>query len=347
MYLLALHSLAADHGLTLSLFNNTALAGRPASTSVVPTPNYTHVSGDAPFSALMTGTLSVQRGFTYNFTCDFGGAVLGYVHIDGHLVCQTGANGPHKPAPASVISVAFDTPLPVLSATEWPVRFAVVHNGSASKPLSVGMSISRDSTAGLSTASAGWLEVALSPALPKVEVQRDELQAGLATGWAPWYDMSYTKLVRLPEGSALALMLCDGAGGNGSARCVQEVPAGHRGSNPRRAKSSVGGASMRGNRYSGGVTCVWCAVRVQARMDWGPRGQADVVMRVRLFMAPRTPGPAGHRWRCCSRIHIPHRDSRWRSTRARWTSAPRHSSWLGIGARAATTAASSRGVPLR
>ena len=42
-----------EAGLTLSLFNNTALAGRPAFRGLVPTPNYTHATGGASFSALI------------------------------------------------------------------------------------------------------------------------------------------------------------------------------------------------------------------------------------------------------------------------------------------------------
>ena len=151
-----------EAGLTLSLFNNTALAGSPAFTGLVPTPNYTHAAVDAPFSALLSGTLRVERGYTYSFECDFGGAVLGYVHIDGHLVCQTGANRPHPPAPASVISTAYDSPLPVLSSTSWPVRFAIVHNGTSrplwTEPLTFGMVVTRNCTgrsgAGTSAAAA-------------------------------------------------------------------------------------------------------------------------------------------------------------------------------------------------
>jgi len=215
-------------GLTLSLFNNTALTGSPAFRGLVPTPNYTHAAGGAPFSALISGTLQVERGYTYAFECDFGGAVLGYVHIDGHLVCQTGANRPHPPAPASVISTAYDSPLPVLSATAWPMRFAIVHNGTSSRalaptePLTFGMAMTRNRTgrSGAGTAAAaaaaaagearlelvrdgdgdrgrdrerdgvGWLEAALSPLLPEPEVQRDALQEGLTRGWGMWYEMA-------------------------------------------------------------------------------------------------------------------------------------------------------------
>ena len=42
-----------EAGLTLSLFNNTALAGRPSFSGLVPTPNYTHATGGASFSALI------------------------------------------------------------------------------------------------------------------------------------------------------------------------------------------------------------------------------------------------------------------------------------------------------
>ena len=52
--------------------------------------------------------------------------------------------------------------------------------------------------------------------------------------------MSYTRLVRLPEGSTLALMLCDsGASGADAPRCLEE-----------------------------------------ARADWGPAGQGDVAIRL-------------------------------------------------------------------
>ena len=42
-----------EAGLTLSLFNNTALAGSPTFSGLVHKPNYTHAAGGAPFSALI------------------------------------------------------------------------------------------------------------------------------------------------------------------------------------------------------------------------------------------------------------------------------------------------------
>ena len=102
-------SMMGATGLALTIFNNTALFGPPLATSTVATPLATF-SGLSPFSATLVGTLSVERGFRYNFTCHFGDAVLGYAHIDGHLVCQTGINGPRPPTPPSVRSSRYDTP---------------------------------------------------------------------------------------------------------------------------------------------------------------------------------------------------------------------------------------------
>lgn len=48
-----------------------------------------------------------------------------------------------------------------------------------------------------------------APDLPPTEKQRNTMQAGLAEGWGLWYQMSFMKHIRLPEGQALTLHLCD------------------------------------------------------------------------------------------------------------------------------------------
>ena len=253
-------SMMGATGLALTIFNNTALFGPPLATSTVATPLATF-SGLSPFSATLVGTLSVERGFRYNFTCHFGDAVLGYAHIDGHLVCQTGINGPRPPTPPSVRSSRYDTPLPVLTSTEWPVRFSLVHNGTGSADAVVfGMDIAREAdaeSAAQGTAPQGdvpqsgmppaWLHDALSPTLPAVEVQRDEMQSRLASGWGLWYDMSFTKLVRLPEGSTISLVLCEPSQGDGGA---DDMP---------------------------NATVASCAT--ETRTDWAPAGAPDVTLR--------------------------------------------------------------------
>ena len=261
----SLLSVVNTHGLTLTSFDNTAFSGAGVS-SLVAEPFAAH-NGRQPFSARLTGILAVERGYLYNFSCSFGEAVLGYVHIDGHLVCQVGVNGPHKPTPSSVRSTFYDNPLPVLSSTAWPLRLAIVHNGSASVPkLAFGVNITRvrangDGAGSVATPTdhPSWLAGALSPDLPPEERQRDALQDKLASGWGPWYDMSFTRLVRLPEGSALDLILCEPnstATANTTAVCM---PA-------------------------------------EARVDWGPSGGAELRPGahaydrsfVQLFVSTRT-----------------------------------------------------------
>ena len=183
-----------QRGLALTVFNSTAVAGTILRSETVALPNVTHDSR-RPFSATLTGTISVERDYLYNFSCFFGDAVLGYVHIDGHLVCQKGTNGAHGPTPPSVRSTEYDNPLPVLSSTAWPIRLVVVgqpHGSTSRATDSFGVRITRTLERGGRPAGGGegggkveawlrggtprkeaWLEGALSPALPKEEAQRD------------------------------------------------------------------------------------------------------------------------------------------------------------------------------
>ena len=233
-------ALASSAGLTLRIYNNTAASGVPMQTRIVSAAHASH-AGNMPFSALMTGSLAVTRGLLYNFSCAFGGAVLGYVHIDGHLVCQTGVNHAHNPAGRDVRSTTYDMPLRALSKTVWPVRFTLVHNGSLAEEISFGVDILRYYSGGNADPAPDDNETgawhvdeqaqSLSPQLPAVERQRDALQASIAQGWAPWYDMSFTRLVRLPEGSTLTFALCEAStamnasaiGDTTNARCATEM----------------------------------------------------------------------------------------------------------------------------
>ena len=104
------------NGLTLTIYKDTAGAGSPFSTSVLTNSSVSSLSPPSPslpFSASMSGTinlLSVNRGSELTFHCSFGGAVLGYLHIDDHLVCTTGVNS----RPGEVLSSSLDQPLTVL-----------------------------------------------------------------------------------------------------------------------------------------------------------------------------------------------------------------------------------------
>ena len=189
-------------GLTLTIFANTAGVAPAAATSVValgvgPVAVKPPTADAAPFSAELTGTLnlaaSVQphSGASLTFVCDFGDAVVGYLHIDDHLVCTTGINS----KAGSV--VVLDQPLAVLTRTALPVRMFVSYNTSSpaariSFNIAPGCTSTQPSTAGSHSAdphpqpcAVGWFT--LTSTLPANELQRSAMQTGLASGWGAWY----------------------------------------------------------------------------------------------------------------------------------------------------------------
>ena len=84
-FLPAVIGISSPAGLTLSIYNNTAAAGAPVSTSVVDTAAASFSEVQAPFSAELTGTLvadgassttAATATSTYTFDCDFSTATL-------------------------------------------------------------------------------------------------------------------------------------------------------------------------------------------------------------------------------------------------------------------------------
>ena len=105
-------------GLTLSIYENTAAAGSPASTSIIASPSTSiaQPTNTSRFSATITGEIVLAPsnptgGTTLTFDCDFGDAVVGYLHVDDHIVCTTGVNS----KPGQVLASTLDQPLMVLS----------------------------------------------------------------------------------------------------------------------------------------------------------------------------------------------------------------------------------------
>ena len=93
-------------GLTLKIYENLGLFGTPAATSVISAPEFEH-DGSAPFSAEMVGTLQFPKdGGVFRFDCNWTDATMGYVWVDGHMVCQDAHT--YKPGAGST-----DNPLPV------------------------------------------------------------------------------------------------------------------------------------------------------------------------------------------------------------------------------------------
>ena len=93
---------ALAHGqLTLNVYDNTALAGTPVSTTTIATLNFSLPIADpaapAPLSAEVLGTLSYPSGVApcfendrgcFVFRCAFPGASYAFLWVDDHLVCQ-------------------------------------------------------------------------------------------------------------------------------------------------------------------------------------------------------------------------------------------------------------------
>ena len=79
--------------LSLSVWNNTAMAGKSFRTSTLGSLSFSvPTAGLGPLSLEVTGTMTAQPNATYGFNCSFGGAHFGALYVDDHLVCQWGAN---------------------------------------------------------------------------------------------------------------------------------------------------------------------------------------------------------------------------------------------------------------
>ena len=101
-------------GVTLSVWNNSAWAGEPQSSEVVPGLS---LSRELPTGSTleMVGTLELPAGSQeYNFSCSFGNTTMGFLWIDDHLVCQDG--NIYKPPVSRT-----DLPLRRLSKASLPV----------------------------------------------------------------------------------------------------------------------------------------------------------------------------------------------------------------------------------
>eukprot|EP00750_Incisomonas_marina_P011382 INCI16371.1.p1 GENE.INCI16371.1~~INCI16371.1.p1 ORF type:complete len:914 (-),score=108.51 INCI16371.1:2333-5074(-) len=130
---------AAENGLTLKVYDNMALFGQPVLTEVVDAasivlPGSQH---NGAWSAELLGTVDFPGGFVdgglYEFNCNFFNTTLGFVWVDGHLVCQDGNAYTNS-------DDEIDNPLPInmfhdslLGPTDsLPFRVHVYYNANAS-----------------------------------------------------------------------------------------------------------------------------------------------------------------------------------------------------------------------
>ena len=70
----------AAQGLTVNVYNNTALAGVPLTSTVIPTLKFQYPAVVSSFEVL--GTITLERGQSYAFYCEFNDTVpLAYLWI--------------------------------------------------------------------------------------------------------------------------------------------------------------------------------------------------------------------------------------------------------------------------
>lgn len=198
-------------GLMLTVYNNTATSGSGDNTSVisVPTTPGPLTNGDAPFSAKVVGTLSLNvasnSGYVLNSLCDFGAATLGYLHVDDHLICSTGVNTP-------LGSTSYlDQQIDVLSKTNLTFRMILMYNDSTPAigqrfNISFELMNSAPEAQRLSLPTPSYT---FTPFVSAAEESRDRMQSTLASGWGLWHQMSFVRHVLLPEGQVVELHLCD------------------------------------------------------------------------------------------------------------------------------------------
>lgn len=202
---------ASQQGLTVSTYNNTAWWGEPATQTIAQAVGFVATLPSSTGSVEQTGTLTLVHGQSVRVSCVFGaGIVFGMLHLDDHLICQTGANTGTNCGPPGTPHRCngTDNPLPVMTRTQLPLRLAVVYSSPAATTatVTVAVSLTVSSSQPSAPVSAG---LNLSPSLPALESERRRMQQGLLQGWAPWMAMSYLDHVLLPHGARIRLALCE------------------------------------------------------------------------------------------------------------------------------------------
>ena len=200
LLLCRLVSSSSPSGLTLAVYNSTALSGHVLATRTVPGLSFVLPAGQ-PTSAEITGVLISRPGDVLSISCEFSGATLAMLHIDDHLVCQHGANAGAGCRTDNHLCNGTDSPLTVRSRTNLPVRLALFVNESRATPIDVRVQLKL----------ASGRAPSFSPALPPLEVQRRVLQKSLLQGWGLFYDMSYLDHVLLPQAARVKLAICETA----------------------------------------------------------------------------------------------------------------------------------------
>jgi hypothetical protein len=189
-------------GVLLEVWNNTALAYEPASSSVVES------IGSQPASELLgsaqwTGVISVPETANYNFTCTFEGG-YGLLWIDDHLWCNHGMPR---------YSQQYGPPFITLSMNRsYPIRAQLFHNetGVIDVPIMEVKWVNNKSQ----TQPAVIPSQYLSPTLPPADKWRLETQSELTNSWGSYYAHNLLAVTRFPDHFQLNVGLCQISSGD-------------------------------------------------------------------------------------------------------------------------------------
>ena len=255
---------APQRGLTLKTYANTALSGAPATTSVVTAAACSVPTGGAPLSAELVGTISFPAsGGVFHFNCSWVGTTVGFVWMDGHMVCQDGhAYHPDSGSTDNPLSINLLPGQTKGVVSSLPFRAHLYYSGYEETHVGVNVTWAALSAAQhselraqASTQAAGVTDAlmgdnelgelvesvasqmlqglphadlptaSLRTELPAAEQHRDKLQRGLARGWGSWLHENMLPVVKLPEAVVVAPALCS----KSTRRCIEScVPDGTR-----------------------------------------------------------------------------------------------------------------------
>jgi Trehalase len=248
-----------SHGITFKYYDNMGLAGTPSFTTILNTTSFsipltlllrltpehkttttttTPTKQATPFSAELYGSLVVPpQGATYQFFCSWLGSSMGFVWVDGHMVCQDGntyqtnaddmddalpmnnnnniRDGHHKSGSSRGI------------VKQLPFRAHFYFNGTLRpkdivRRTKIGLSVEwsvrpttttatgrSDTDTGGESAIVPIPTTLLHPWLKESEARRDTLQRQLASsGWGPWLHSSMLSLVLLPDAATITTKIC-------------------------------------------------------------------------------------------------------------------------------------------
>ena len=213
----------ADAGLSLKVWDNTARAGPPKTSTVIGHPSFNFSAG-APFSADIEGTIEFNASGVYEFYCNFSLTTTAFVWIDGHMICQD--NHAYVVDPK-----VMDNPLPIQGqdagkATKTlPFRAHIMYNGTVPAPVCDPTTI-RDITAiGCFNDTAHQCGYKAGPSLPKTNSHEAAAKACIGAGFSyggaedglgaeVWCGHGVPSCPKLPESACAA-----GCPGNRSEHC--------------------------------------------------------------------------------------------------------------------------------